>query len=49
MKDLLQFENAVDNYTHYLEHNNGSYEVYIERAYCNEKLNRYEEAINEKH
>jgi tetratricopeptide (TPR) repeat protein len=47
MKDLLQFENAVDNYTHYLEHNNGSYEVYIERAYCNEKLNRYEEAIND--
>jgi tetratricopeptide (TPR) repeat protein len=47
MKDLLQFENAVDYYSHFLEGNNGNYEAFIERAYCNEKLNRYEEAIND--
>ena len=46
-KDLLQFEKSVEHYSKYLEINSADYDAYIERAYCNEKLNRYEEAIND--
>jgi tetratricopeptide (TPR) repeat protein len=47
LKDGQKYEEAHLAYSKLIETDPTDYESYIERAFCNEKMNRYEEAIND--
>jgi len=47
LKDGQKYEEAHITYSKLIELDPTDYESYIERAFCNEKMNRYEEAIND--
>jgi tetratricopeptide (TPR) repeat protein len=47
LKDSQKYEEAHLTYSKLIEVDPTDYESYIERAFCSEKMNRYEEAIND--
>jgi tetratricopeptide (TPR) repeat protein len=47
LKDGQKYEEAHVTYSKLIELDPTDYEIYIERAFCSEKMNRYEEAIND--